>query len=378
VDFIEEANDMKAAVYYGPGDIRIEEVKTPQAPPEGVVLKVHACGVCNVMDVDAWIRWPVGGLGVGFARGHEWAGEIVEVGSRVTGFEVGDRIFQNPVFRPCYKCEYCRMGDYWRCVSWRDGLAQYGVHGGFAEYLLIPVVTQESAAKMPNDVSFRDLALIEPIYLGLGIGKKARPGETVVVLGQEVMGLAVLCKLREIGARKVITADVSARCREASAELGADVVVDPLKEDVVQAVMRETGGWGADVVIVVDTRPAALLAAIGSVKRAGRIWLAAYYYSPFRVSPAIKPDPTYTRWIGPEASYTEPPVAFDPALLSMQCVWSTLGPRVPRWLEAAELIKSGKITAEKHVTHVFPLDRIREAFETAATSHDAIKVVVEM
>ncbi|MEM0488168.1 MAG: alcohol dehydrogenase catalytic domain-containing protein [candidate division WOR-3 bacterium] len=369
---------MRAAVYYGPGDIRVEEVDKPRVTPDGVLLRVRACGVCNVMDVDAWIRWPTGGLGVGKVRGHEWAGEIVEVGSRVKDFKVGDRIFQNPVFRPCYRCEYCRVGDYWRCINWREGLAQYGIHGGFAEYLLIPFVTKESAAKMPDDLSFRDLALVEPVYLGIGLARKVKPGESVLVLGQEVMGLAVVATLKKQGAGKIITADVSERRRKASEEFAPDLVIDPIEEDVVRTVMKATRGQGVDVVIVIDSRPATLLEAIGSVKRAGVIWLAAYYYSPFRVSSDIKKDPVYTRWIGPEASYTEAPVSFDPALLTMQCAWSTLGPRVPRWLEAAEMIRSGVICAEKHVTHIFSLEEIKIAFDTAAYSEDAIKVLVEI
>lgn len=369
---------MKAAVYYGPGDIRIEEIEKPKVTPEGVLLRIRACGVCNVMDVDAWVRWPTGGLGIGKARGHEWAGEIVEVGSKVKDFKVGDRIFQNPVFRPCYRCEYCRVGDYWRCINWREGLAQYGIHGGFAEYLLIPFVTKESAARMPQNLSFRDLALIEPVYLGIGLGRKAKSGDCVLVLGQEVMGLAAVATLKTQGVKTIIVADASERRRKAAEELAPDVIINPLEEDVHRVVLKKTNGVGVDLVIVADARPLALVEAISSVRRAGVIWLASYYYSPFRVSSELKKDPNYTRWIGPEASYTEAPVMFDPALLTMQCAWSTLGPRVPRWLEAAKLIEAGVISAEKHVTHVFPLERIKEAFDVAAYDEDAIKVVVEI
>uniref|UniRef100_A0A7C2K523 Enoyl reductase (ER) domain-containing protein n=1 Tax=candidate division WOR-3 bacterium TaxID=2052148 RepID=A0A7C2K523_UNCW3 len=369
---------MKAAVYYGPGDIRVEEIDRPKVTPEGVILRIRACGVCNVMDVDAWVRWPTGGLGIGKVRGHEWAGEIVEVGSKVEDFKIGDRVFQNPVFRPCYRCEYCRVRDYWRCINWREGLAQYGINGGFAEYLLIPFITKESAAKMPENLSFLDLALIEPVYLGIGLARKAKPGDKVLVLGQELMGLAVVATLKEQKVSKIITTDISPVRRKASEELAPDLVIDAVNEDVVRSVMKATNGQGVDVVIITDCRPAAWLDAIACVKRAGVIWLAGYYYSPFRVSPELKKDPYFTRWIGPEASYTEAPVSFDPALLIMQCAWSTLGPRVPRWIEAAKLIESGKICAQKHVTHVFPLERIKEAFDTATYSEEAIKVVVEI
>ncbi|UCG67333.1 MAG: alcohol dehydrogenase catalytic domain-containing protein [Deltaproteobacteria bacterium] len=369
---------MKAALYYAPGDIRIEEVPYPKCTPEGAVVKVSACGVCTVMDVDAWIRWQREGKGVGMARGHEWSGEIVEIGSKVTDFKVGDRIFQNPVFRPCYRCQYCFERDYWRCINWTEGLAQRAIHGGFAEYIWIPFITNESAAKMPNELSWNDLAMIEPLYLAVGLARKARPGEVALVIGQELMGLATVAKLKERNV-KIIAGDVSKKRLEAAGEVGADVLIDSINEDVVSVVMKETKGKGADVVIIIDTRPAALMQAISSVRRAGTIWLAGFYYSPFKVRADVGPsEGGMTSWIGPGTGYTDPSVGFDPALLHMQVAWGSLGPRVPRWLEAAELIQSGKITAEKHVTSAFPLDKTKEAFDLTTNDHDQIKVMVEM
>jgi threonine dehydrogenase-like Zn-dependent dehydrogenase len=369
---------MKAAIYYAPGDIRVEEVPYPKCTPEGAIVKVGACGVCHVMDVDAWIRWQRGGEGPGLARGHEWSGEIVEVGSKMKAFKVGDRIFQNPVFKPCHRCNYCYEEDYWRCVNWREGLAQRAIHGGFAEYVAIPFVTNESAAKMPNNLSWRDLSMIEPLYLAIGLARKARAGETAVVIGQELMGLGTVAKLKERNV-KVITSDVSKRRLKAAEEVGADVLIDSINEDVLSVVMKETKGKGADVVIVIDTRPIALMQAIGAVRRAGTIWLAGYYYSPFKVRADVGPsEGAMTSWIGPGVGYTDPSIGFDPALLHMQIAWGSLGPRVPRWLEAAELIQSGKITAKKHVTSVLPLEKTKEAFDLTTNDHDQIKVVVEM
>lgn len=369
---------MKAAIYHGPGDIRIEEVKDPKVNPEGAVLKVHACGVCNVMDIDAWVKMPPGGLRTGLALGHEWSGELVEVGSKVTDFKVGDKIFQNPVFQPCYKCESCLEGHYWRCVNWRDGLSgRAKLHGGFAEYIWIPFITNESAAKMPDTLGYHDLALIEPVYLGVGLAQKAKPGDVVVVVGSELIGLTAIAKLKEKGI-KVIASDISEKRLQAAEELGADVVVNELQEDLVQVVMKETAGRGADIVLLIDSRPISLLEAMGSVRRAGKIWVATYYYSPFKVSSALRKGlPDSSQWHGPGTTYTEPDVGFDPALLHMQIAWGTLGPRVPRWHEAAQLIQSGKISAEKHVSHVFPLEKIKEAFEVTDTQ-DSVKVIVEL
>jgi threonine dehydrogenase-like Zn-dependent dehydrogenase len=369
---------MKAAIYYAPGDIRYEDVPDPKCLPEGVIVKVGACGVCTVMDVDAWIRWARGGEGTGKARGHEWSGEIVEVGSRVRGFKVGDKIFQNPVFKPCYRCNYCFEGDYWRCINWTEGLAQRAIHGGFAEYVAIPFVTHESAAKMPDELSWADLSMIEPLYLAIGLARKADPGETALVIGQELMGLGTVAKMKERNVR-VLTSDVSKKRLKAAEEIGADVIIDSIDEDVVRTVMKETKGKGVDVVIVNDTRPAALMQAMSCVRRAGCIWLAGYYYSPFKVRAEIGPSENkMTAWQGPGQGHTDPSIGFDPSLMHMQVAWGTLGPRVERWLEAAKLIQSGKITAKKHVTSSFPLEKTKEAFDLATDDHDQIKVIVEM
>ncbi len=369
---------MKAAIYYAPGDIRYEEVPYPKCPPEGAIVKIGACGVCNVMDVDAWIKWSSGGQGVGLARGHEWSGEIAEVGSEVKDFKVGDKVFQNPVFRPCYKCNYCIEKDYWRCTDWRAGMAHRAIHGGFAEYIAIPFITNESMAILPDSLGWHDLAMIEPVYLGVGVAAKAKPGDVALVLGQDLMGLATTAKMKERGV-KVITADISKRLLDASAEVGADVVVNSIEEDVARVVMSERHGRGVDVSIVIDTRPMALMQGISSTRRAGNIWLAGYYYSPFKLNPAIGPSGgDMTTWIGPGLGHTNPSIGFDPNLVHMQIAWGTLGPRVPRWHEAAALIQSGKISAKKHVTSVFPLEKTKEAFDLTAYSHDEIKVMVEV
>jgi L-iditol 2-dehydrogenase len=195
---------MKAAIYYGPEDIRIEEIKKPVAGAEGVILKVKACGVCPIMDLDAWYRAPSGDRGVGLARGHEWSGEIVEVGSRVTDFKVGDRVYMEPVFRPCNSCESCRQKDYWRCLNWKEGM---GLNGAFAEYIRLPFVGKDCVIKLPETLSFRDLAMIEPLGLSVGLARKAKNDDVVVVLGQELVGLGAVAALKKRGIGKVITSD---------------------------------------------------------------------------------------------------------------------------------------------------------------------------
>lgn len=364
---------MKAAIYYGPGDMRIEEIKKPVPGVDNVVIKVKACGVCPILDLDAWYRAPAGGRGVGLARGHEWSGEIVETGSKVKDFKVGDRVYMEPIFRPCNRCESCRQKDFWRCSNWMEGM---GVNGAFAEYIELPFVSTDAVIKLPENLSFRDLAMVEPLCLSVGLAKKANPDDVVVVLGQELVGLGTVAALKKKGIEKVITTDISKKHLDASKDVGADVAVNTLNDDIVDVVMQETAGKGADVAILTDHRPVALTQAINTVKRAGIVWLAHSYGAPLKLGSSIGTEPRFA--VGADFhGFIEQPISFDSALLYMRSAWGTLGERIPRFSQGVELMESGAITAEKLVTHIFPLDKIKEAFEIAADPHKSIEVMIE-
>jgi len=140
-------------------------------------------------------------------------------------------------------------------------------------------------------------------------------------------------------------------------------------------VIKQTRGKGADVVILMDPRPLGLLHS-RPVKRGGPVWQATYYGMPV-IHTTVKGPRRGTHLIGPAAGYSEQSISFDPILLTMQTAWGSLGPRVPRWLVAVEVLQSGKITADEHVTHVFPLDKTTEVFKTAVDPHETIKVIIE-
>jgi L-iditol 2-dehydrogenase len=369
---------MKSAIYYGPGDIRIEERPKPKARLDGVVLKVKACGVCGFVDLDAWERMDA--MSAGRVRGHEWSAVIEEVGVNVTDFAVGDRVYMEPVFKPCYRCEACLQRDYWRCSNPMGagavGSSSGFVDGGFAEYMELPFVTKGSVIKLPDTLTFRDLALVEPLGLSVGMASKAKTSDVAVVLGQHLVGLGTTAYLKKMGVSKVITSSVSKKHQKASEEVGADVALDAINDDIVRAVMQETKGKGAQEVFLTDSRPAALLQAIGSVRRTGSVWLTHYNF-PIRLGGQLGNVPRYSiglDWHGP----VEPPVSFEPGLLYMRSAWGTLGERIPRFQEAVALMQSGVITAEKYVTHIFPLDKTKEAFDKAMDFNECIEVMVEI
>jgi threonine dehydrogenase-like Zn-dependent dehydrogenase len=357
---------MKAAIYYGPGDLKIEEIERPKAQDgvdgRGMVVKIGACGICPIMDFPKY-RQKVYDCANGISLGHEHCGEVIEVGPKLTEVKVGDKVY-GLAYRPCFKCEACLAGDYGRCRRYPTGTAGSWINGAFAEYMLYPFVSNESIIKLPDSMSFQDGALLEPLILGIGLADKAKTGDVVVIFQQDFMGLATIVELKEKGlAKKVIVSDISKKRLEAAKNTGADIVVNELDEDIVKVVMKETSGAGAQVVIVASGRPPNFQQSIDVVQHKGNIWLGTFFDAPFMFNPSLQ------RPEMPRSNMTQKG-------FNIQCAWGTLGLKVPRLDEAIRLIQSGKIIANKFVTHVFPLDKIKEGFETAMNSPDAIKVLI--
>jgi threonine dehydrogenase-like Zn-dependent dehydrogenase len=368
---------MRAGVYYGPGDIRIEEIERPKAGENGILVEVGACGICHLIDLPHYkMEYPLVDVPPRYQKnfsgneplvlGHEFSGKVVEIGSNVTAAEIGDKVY-GLLWHPCGVCPSCQVGDYNNCI-FIDGGGRV-INGAMAEYVLFPNMIIESMVhdkfiKLPDSMSCKEGALIEVLVLSLGLANKAEKDDVVVVFGQDMMGLGITAYLKKKGVAKVITSDVSKKRQKASKEVGADVVVDALNEDAHELVIDETEGRGADVVIEVSGRPESLQQAVTVVKPFGKIWLGTAYTS----GPFFNPS-----WQHPGMISMNLTMKMG---ISIHCAWGTLGPWKPRMEEAIKIIQSGTITAEKYATF-FPLDRIKEAFETAMNPHESIKVILE-
>ena len=359
---------MKSAIYYGPGELRIEERPRPVAGKHGVVVRVKACGICAIIDLNGWQNMQ--SMNVGKAPGHEWIGEVVEVGTDVAHLvKEGDTLYTFDPFVPCYHCAQCLQGDYWRCENWGQGMGKN--NGAFSEYMWIPFITPESHIKPPKSVSYRDAALIEPLHLSIGLAKKVKPGETVVIIGQHIVGLGLTAQLKKLGvAGKIITSAISKLHCDASEEAGADIVINGVEKDLVREVMKETKGRGADIVFICDARPISIMQGLACARDSGKTLIANRSLMPF--------DPhAAAHWVGPDAATREKASIFDPSIVFFESAWGTLGARVPLWQGALDLIMEGRITAKKHVTQVFPLEKINEAFKVAMDFHESIEVQIE-
>ena len=340
---------MKAAVAYDFKDIRIEEMPIPDVGPREALVKISACGICSG-DVMPWYirkKAPI-------VLGHEPAGTIVETGKEVRNFKVGDRVAIHH-HAPCFTCRFCRRGDYVQCDTWRKTKI---VPGGIAEYVKIPEENLSGdTLLLPDCVSAEDATLTEPTACVVKGFKRARikSGDVVLVQGLGTMGQLNVLLAKHYGAKMVIAADFqNFRCDYAG-EMGADLVVNLTEQNLFDVVKEATGGMMADIVVVGPSSIKAMEEGITCCGRGGTLLL--FTPTPKEETLLLNPHDIYFSEISIVPSYS-------------------CGPFDTR--EALELIEMGVVTAEKIVTHRFPLEQAGEAFRITADAGDSIKTLVLM
>lgn len=243
---------MKAAMWYAKKDVRIEEIEEPKTVRGSVKIKVKWCGICG-SDLHEYLGGPIfipvgqphplSGNTAPVVLGHEFSGEVCEVGEGVTKLKVGDRVTVEPIVA-CGKCPACLEGKYNICSSLGfHGLCGSG--GGLAEYTVFP---EEFVHKIPDNMSFEQAALIEPMAVALHSIRMAnfKIGDTALVLGSGPIGLATIECLKAAGAKLVVVLQRKSIRQEYAKRAGADVVLDPNEVDIAQEVKRLTDGVGVD------------------------------------------------------------------------------------------------------------------------------------
>jgi threonine dehydrogenase-like Zn-dependent dehydrogenase len=245
-------NKMRAAVFHGVGDIRVEEVPRPHAGPGEAVIRITLTTICGT---DLHILRGEYPVRPGLVIGHEPVGVIAELGAGVTGYQVGDRVLVGAI-TPCGQCHACLSGHQSQCGhghgyeaigGWRFGNT---INGAQAEYLLVPYA-QANLAKIPNELTDEQVVLLADIAsTGFG-GAEAggiRIGDAVVICAQGPIGLCATAGAKMMGASLVIGIDGDDARLAMSRRMGADVALDFRSIDVVEEVKRLTGN-GADVAI---------------------------------------------------------------------------------------------------------------------------------
>ena len=271
---------MKAAIRNEAGKLVVQDVPEPDMGPDRIKVKIAYCGICgselHSIDPEYIARrapMPQRPAGAGPPRprvgGHEASGTIVEIGSDVKGFTVGQKVAMN--FRSyCGSCYYCRnmMEHYCQAVIPATGsYAEYAVYHKSAVYAL------------PENVTLEQGALLEPVSVAVHTIDLAniRPGDTVAILGAGPIGLLIQEVAQIAGAAKILVSEPFESRRKLAKELGATVVVDPIKEDLDAAAKKLTDGRGFDTVIDASGKIAVAKQALSLADKCGTIVWAAMY-----------------------------------------------------------------------------------------------------
>ena len=329
---------MKAAVLHGVGDLRLEEVPEPKPAADEVLVRVRAAGVCGT-DLHMWQGTNDEGT-FSFIPGHEWMGEVVEVGPKVKSLKVGDRVV-GECFLTCHDCPECKEGlDPVMCRHAQIFGFTWDTPGGFAEY---HASKPDRLHKVPDNISATDAACIEAVsvaYHGIwGKGGSVGPFDDVVVFGAGPIGLYAMLGCKASGAF-VIHVEPQEFRRQLARELGADAVFDSNDPDLVQRVVDLTDGNGASLVLECSGDDKALADTIEVVGKQSRIALVGQ-----SVGRRIPVELGMTIWKGTTIwGSCDSPYFFPKTLKYMSRTISSL-------------------PFSSVVTHTFPLDKIHEAFE---------------
>ncbi len=328
---------MKAIVVREVGKFSVEEVAKPELGPDQLLVKIEACSICSSTDLhiidgtDPYAELPC-------ILGHESIGRIVEIGNRVDGFNVGDRI----------------VGGSSRGIR-PDGL--HSCYGAMAEY---GVASPQRAPKLPPSLPAEDAVLAfqaaECIH-GTRI-VQIKPTDTVAILGQGSIGLIFTQLVREKWAKKVFVVDLLESRLEVSRHLGVDLTVNASRRDPVEEIHTATGGKGADVVIEAAGKPEAFRQSFELVRPGGKILVFGYHVEPIDSFDAI------------EFYYREPKVFGVRGFgLTSRAGLENLG-------VAIRLISEKRLQTRPLITHMLPLSEAEQGFKHVIDK-SAIKVVLK-
>ncbi len=346
---------MRAAVYRGVDDVRVEAVETPDIRPGEALVRVEVCGVCgtDLKKIHYGLTPPPK------IFGHETAGTIAAIGAGITDWQVGDRVAVNhhiPCRRP--DCFFCARKAFAQCPVYKKTGATAGFEpagGGFAEFVRVMEWCVGGMVRIPEGFPADEASMIEPLNTCLKGVRMAgvQPGDTVLVIGQGPIGMLFTQLARLAGARVIVTDKIASR-RETALRIGAAFALDPDADDVPGAVRELSEGRGADLAIVAVPSARVIAGAFDHVRPAGKVLLFAQ-----------------TR--------LNDPLEVDAGAICMQekSLIGSYSSDITLQDEAAELIFSRNVDVRPLLTHRFELDRIADAIDTAANPRDgSLKVLV--
>jgi len=352
---------MKAVVAYKPGDYRLEEVDVPAINEDEVLLRVGGCGIC-AGDVKGYHGAPSfwGGDGqpawiiAPFIPGHEFYGQVVAIGDQARekyGLNLGDWVVSEQII-PCGKCRFCLEGSYWMCeVHHIYGFQGKVADGAFAEYVKLPSTARNY--RLPDGFPLEVAPYVEPLACAIHAVERAdiQFYDVVVIAGMGALGLGMLQAAKLKNPQMVIVLDVRDQRLELARKLGADLALNPAKEDVVKKIKELTDGYGCDVYIQASGHPNGVIQGLQAIRKMGRYVEFSVYNEPTTVDWSIIGDRKELDLRGAHLS----PKAYPSAI---------------------RFLNSGEIKADEIITHRLPLDNFMEGFKLVEKGEESIKVVL--
>lgn len=346
---------MKALVAYDKGEYRFEpNYPVPECGDDDIIIKTEGCGICagdlkcyhgnstwGDETHDRWVRPP-------FIPGHEFLGHVVQIGKNVTEFALGDRVIADQIV-PCGKCRFCKTGRYWMCQPHATFGFQKENNGGMAEYVRYP--SNAVIHKVPENMPLEKALLIEPY----GCSKHAvdRAGITVedvvVISGAGTLGLGMITYAAKMNPKLLIALDMKDERLEKAKEFGADLVMNPGKEDVVKKIQELTEGYGCDIYIEATGHPSSVVQGLQAIRKLGTFVEFSVFSGPTSVDWTLIGDNKELNVLGSHLSpYCYPYVI--------------------------ENIANGSLKAEGVVSRYFNLENWEEAFDYATGKYGDLKV----
>jgi len=346
---------MLAAVYHGPNDLRIEEVPVPEISPDEVLVKVLNASICGTdlrIFHGAHRKYPPGTVRI---PGHETVSQIAEIGANVKGLDINQRVFIAPNMG-CGHCAQCVSGNNNLCADYQAiGIT---LDGAFAQYMRVPAAAILQGNLMPirEEIDPVVAALIEP-FACVVRGQNPlhiQPGDAVLVMGAGPIGIMHLLLARLRGAAKVLVSDLIPERLARARSLGADRTIDLNNEDQAKVLAAETGGLGADAIIVAAPAHAAQEASLHLAAYRGRINFFG----------GLPKDHSNINFDSNLVHYKELIITGTTACSTQDC------------RQAAEIVNSGRVDLSPLISATFPLKDTLQAFAEAG-DRKALKVVIK-
>jgi len=345
---------MKAAVYRGINDVRLETVPVPEIGPGEILVRVHTCGVCGT-DLK---KISTGSHSAPRIFGHETSGIIAAVGQGVQQYRPGDRVV---VFHhiPCRECFYCRHKTFAQCSTYKKVGCTAGFEpsgGGFAEYVrVMDWIVGRGTVRIPDNVSFEQACFVEPVNTCLkGIdGLALQPGETVLTIGQGPIGILLSVLAKRAGAT-LITSDLHAERLTISRSFGLEHTIEGSQVDVVARVRELTDGRGSDAVILAVGGNSLIRTAMDAARPGGRVLLFA------------------------QTQHGE--AVIDPAAVCVEekTLLGSYSASVDLQEESVGFVMNHEMDLERLVSHRFPLAESTKALDLAAHPQpSSMKVLIQ-